>query len=627
MEQHVFQILEAINQNANLNQKKLSEICAISIGKVNYLIHDLVSGDYIYSEKKGRNISYFLTQKGIELLESGIEEFHHKKVNIHQEPLTEIKQAVILAAGRRKDFGKPAGLMAIDDNLLIKRNIDILQENGISHIVIVTGYQKEAFQSVPELSQLTFVHNPKYKWTGSMASLALAHDFISEDFLLIEDDILIEERAIKELLAHPQRDTVLIANESGSGDEAFVEIRNGYLFKISKDIHQFNHVDGEMIGVSKLSYEVFTKMVEEYKESNKNPYMNYEYMLLDVSRSYNIGYLKMHNLVWGEIDSFKHYETVTKKIYPILKRKEAEFREFQIKSYLMEALDLNDEDIQEIQPFGGMTNKNFKVLVKGKEYVLRIPGNGTEQMINRKEEKINSSLASSLGIDTELIYFNEETGVKIAELIPNAETLNGKTAKRQDYMQLTTAILRKLHTSGVTMANEFNVFEKIAEYEELMKQANGQPYPHYEEVRAQVMVLKDIYQGMNITLKPCHNDLVAENFVKSGPDKVYLIDWEYAGMNDPMWDVAAHALECEFSPEDEELFLSLYLQTDHIPLEIQQRVLMNKIFQDFLWSIWTIIKEAKGDDFGTYGIDRFNRARKNLNHDIIREMTAYEYKK
>src|SRR5579875_1142389 len=626
MEQQVFQILEAINQNAHLNQKKLSEICGISVGKVNYLIHDLVNDDYIYSEKKGRNISYFLTQKGMELLERGIEEFHYKKVKIHQEPLTEIKQAVILAAGARNDFGKPAGLMPIEDTTVLKRNIDILQENGINQIVIVTGYQKETFQEMPELSQVQFVHNPKYKWTGSMASLALAHELISEDFLLIEDDILIEERAIKELLDHPQRDTVLIADESGSGDEAFVEIRNGYLFKISKDIHQFNHVDGEMIGVSKLSYEVFTKMVEEYRKSNKNPYLNYEYMLLDVARHYNIGYLKMHNLVWGEIDSLKHYETVTNKIYPILKRKEAEFRENQIKGYFIEALDLEEHDIQEIQPFGGMTNKNFKVLAGDKEYVLRIPGNGTEQMINRKEEKVNAAIASRLGIDTELIYFNEETGVKIAELIPNAETLNSKTAKRHDNMLLTTALLRKLHTSGVTMANEFNVFQKISEYEELMKQANGRPYPHYDEVRAQVMVLRNIYEGMNITLTPCHNDLVAENLVKSGPDKVYLIDWEYAGMNDPMWDVAAHLLECEFSPEDEELFLTLYLQTETIPLEIQQRVLMNKIFQDFLWSIWTIVKEAKGDDFGTYGMDRFNRARRNLNHDIMKEM-AYEHKK
>ncbi len=626
MEQHLFHILEAINQNANVNQKKLSEICGISIGKVNYSIHDLTYGDYIYSEKKGRNISYYLTQKGLDFLQRGIEAFHHKKVKIHQEPLTEIKQAVILAAGTRKDFNKPAGLMSFEGTTLLKRNIDILQENGINDIVIVTGYQPEAFNEFPEFSHYQFVHNPKYKWTGSMASLALAKEFIKGDFLLVEDDILIEERAFKEILSHPQRDTILIANESGSGDEAFVEIKNDYLHKISKDIHQFNRVDGEMIGISKLSYEVYMKMVKEYQGKNRNPFMHYEYMLLDISRHYNIGYLKMHNLIWGEIDSLQHYETVMKKTYPILKRKEAEFREIQIKSRLMEALDLEYEDIEDIQPFGGMTNKNFKVGIKGKEYVLRIPGNGTESMINRKEEKFNVELVSQLGIDTELLYFNEETGVKIAELIPNAETLNSKMAKRQDIMELSTANFRKLHHSGLNMANRFDVFELMEEYERLMFEANGKPYVPYEEVKAQVMVLKKIYQAMDIEITPCHIDPVPENMVKSGEEKLYFIDWEYSGMNDPCWDLAAHSMESDFSPEDEELFLTLYLQQDQVPLEIQQRVIMNKIYQDFLWSTWTVIKEAKGDDFGTYGIDRFNRCRKNLNHELIREM-MYQYEK
>jgi thiamine kinase-like enzyme/choline kinase/predicted transcriptional regulator len=626
MEQHLFQLLEAINQNAQLNQKKMSEICGISIGKVNYLIHDLTSEEYIYSKKTGRNMNYYLTQKGIEFLHSGIEAYKVKKVNIHQQEITEIKQAVILAAGSRPDFDKPAGLIEFEGTTVLKRNLEILQENGINDIIIVTGYQREAFADIPEFSHFHYVDNSKYKWTGSMASLALAHDAVKGDFLLIEDDILIEERAIKELLQFPQRDCVLVSNESGSGDEAFVEIRDGYLHKVSKDKHQFNKIDGELIGISKLSNEVYTKMVQEYQQTNKNPYMHYEYMLLDIGRNYNIGYLKMLNLIWGEIDSQQQFENVTKKIYPILKRKEAEFREIQIKSHLMEALDLDYEDIEDIQPFGGMTNKNYRVVIKGKEYVLRIPGNGTESMINRKEEKFNASLASKLGLDTELIYFNEETGVKIAELIQEAETLTPKMAKRQDIMKMTAENFRILHTAPVSMANRFDVFERIEEYERLMKEANGLPYEHYEEVRQQVMILKEIYESMDIQLTPCHNDALPQNMVKSGEDKVYMIDWEYSGMNDPMWDIAWYSMESELTPEEEELYLTLYLQKDDIPLEIQQRMIMNKIFQDFLWTIWTIIKEAKGDDFGTYGTDLLNRCRKNLNHDIIREM-QYELKK
>ncbi|PDY44513.1 choline/ethanolamine kinase family protein, partial [Bacillus cereus] len=95
-----------------------------------------------------------------------------------------------------------------------------------------------------------------------------------------------------------------------------------------------------------------------------------------------------------------------------------------IKGHVMEALNISEDAITNIQPFGGMTNTNFKVSVGDSEYVLRIPGSGTEEMISRHDEMVNSNLASELGIDAELLYFNEETGVKLAELISNAETLN-----------------------------------------------------------------------------------------------------------------------------------------------------------------------------------------------------------
>jgi len=622
--EHLLRIMEVINKNNHVSQKKISDKTGLSIGKVNYLINYLIERNFVFSEKSGRNTSYYITEEGIEFLKSGYEAFKEKKINIHQQSYKEIDTAVILAAGKRKDFDYPAGLLAVEGKPLLRRNLELLQKNGITKFIIVTGFQKEALEAeLADFPDIQFIENPKYKWTGSMASLSCAEAAITDDFLLFEEDILIEESAIHQMITHPQRDCLLIASETGSGDEAFVEIKDGYLHKISKDIHQFNRVDGEMVGISKISYEVFAEMVKEFKENNQNPYMNYEYMLLDVARHYHIGYLKIHNLVWAEIDTMKQHEQVMKFTFPILKRKEAEYRENQIKHHLVEAMGVAFEEIQKIEPFGGMTNKNFKVMVKGEEYVLRLPGNGTEKMINRSEEKVNSMLASMLEIDTELIYFNEETGVKISRLIPHAETLNPTTAKREDNMRLTTSALKKLHHSGAVMENQFDVFAKMVEYEQLLQEVNGKMYEPYEEVKSQVMALKREYDMMDFQLVPCHNDLVAENFVKSGEDKIYLIDWEYGGMNDPIFDLAAHAQECDFSEEDEELFLRLYLESDEIPEDIQKRMLMNKIFQDFLWSIWTCIKEAKGDDFGTYGMDRFNRARKNLMNPLIKEHVLY----
>lgn len=108
-----------------------------------------------------------------------------------------------------------------------------------------------------------------------------------------------------------------------------------------------------------------------------------------------------------------------------------------------------------------------------------------------------------------------------------------------------------------------------------------------------------------------------ENFIKSGED-IYLIDWEYSGMNDPMWDLAAHSLESGFSKNEEKEFLSFYFPNG-ITKEELLRIQIHKICQDFLWSIWTILKEAKGVSFGDYGINRYKRAIK-----LMGELKNYE---
>ena len=179
-------------------------------------------------------------------------------------------------------------------------------------------------------------------------------------------------------------------------------------------------------------------------------------------------------------------------------------------------------------------------------------------------------------------------------------------------MDKTTSILRKLHNSNIEFKNTFNVFDEIIKYENLLKEINGKKYDDYDTVRDAVMNLKYELNILGEDLKPCHNDTVPDNFIKGKDNTFYLIDWEYSGSNDPMWDLAAHIIECDFNEDEEELFLSKYFETSNIDLVNLKKILIYKICQDFLWSIWTIVKEAKGDNFGTYGIDRYNRAIKNI---------------
>ena len=611
MYENKIKVLEILNKDINISQRKIANELGSSVGKVNSLIKELIKEEYITVADSKKGYIYVLTEKAIKELDENIKRNSLKKLNLHYENFQEVKQAVILAAGEKKEFGKPVGFLELEEKTLIERTIHILGENGVEKIIIVTGYESKFYEELAsKYDKLYLVKNDRYKWTGTMSSLALAKDLVDGDFILIENDLFFEERAISEVLQNKNRDCVLITNESGSGDEAFVEIRNNFLYKMSKDRHQFNKIDGEMIGICKISLELYKKMLEQFK-GNINPYFNYEYCILDVGRSYNIGYIKIPDLVWSEIDTGEHYEKAVNHVFPRLKRKEAEIKIQSIKNLIKNVLGVEENNIGEIKLLGGMTNKNYKVIINNKNYVLRIPGNGTEQMINRLDEKINSTLACDLALDTNLLYFDEVSGIKIAEFIENAETLNGEMAKREENMRLTLEILKKLHNSDLKFNNCFDVYTKIEEYEELLRAANGNNFDDYLEVKEEVIKLKAVMNELGVNLVPCHNDTVPENFVKSGDEKIYLIDWEYSGMNDRMWDLAAHSLECDFSEDDEELLLNIYFG-GRVEDKYRKRMLINKICQDFLWSIWTNIKEAKGDDFGSYGIDRYNRCKKNL---------------
>lgn len=115
------------------------------------------------------------------------------------------------------------------------------------------------------------------------------------------------------------------------------------------------------------------------------------------------------------------------------------------------------------------------------------------------------------------------------------------------------SILRKLHISKEKMKNIFDIYSKIELYEKLSKQKNALFFKDYYNIKERVYLLKDIID--DIKLVPCHNDTVSENFIKNRENKMYLIDWEYVGMNDPMWDLVAYCLENNFTENEEELLV------------------------------------------------------------------------
>lgn len=605
-------LFKLINSKDNLSQREIANNLNVSLGKVNATIKQLEEEQYIKIEKINNKQFYKLTEKSFKELKDSIKNARELRINIHSDDEYENpKIAVILAAGKKTQFDKPVSFLTLEESTVLDRAIEILKNNGIEKIIIVAGYKKEFYEEYKKSHpEINLVFNEEYKWTGSMASLAKAKELIDGDFILLENDLVFEEQAIKAVVESSHRDCILITNESGSGDEAFVEIRNNYLFKMSKDIHQFNKIDGEMIGISKLSFELYQMMLEEFKE-NINPYINYEYTMLDVSREYKVGYEKVVDLVWGEIDNKKQYEKIKKITFPRIKKKEINYKLDYVKEVVSKSIDVDIKDIRDIRPIGGMTNKNFKVVANDNIYIARIPGNGTEGMIDRHNEMINSILASEIGIDAEIIFFDELSGIKIARYIEGAETINSAMARSKEHTLKIAKLLKKLHQSNINMKNEFNVFKEIYHYEELLEKVNGDYYENYNEVKKDILEIETILKDCDALLVPCHIDTVPENFIKDKWGKIYLIDWEYSGLNDPMWDVAAHFIECEFTEDEEEMFLKAYFNSN-VTEKDKIKILCHKICQDFLWSLWTCVKEAQGDNFGDYGKMRYKRAIKNL---------------
>jgi thiamine kinase-like enzyme len=182
--------------------------------------------------------------------------------------------------------------------------------------------------------------------------------------------------------------------------------------------------------------------------------------------------------------------------------------------------------------------------------------------------------------------------------------------------------LKKLHTSNAPMKNKFDIGQVKTKYERLVDEVNGGYfYPNFRKLKEEVLKIKLMFDAMQVPLVPCHNDTLPDNFIKSGDNRLYLIDWEYAGLNDPVWDLAAYSLESSLTRREEDLFLSYYFSGE-ITEKIRMRMLMHKIFQDYIWSLWTIYKEAKGDNFGDYGIMRYNRAIANIEFFLSKKVSA-----
>ncbi|MCF7530282.1 phosphotransferase [Neisseria lisongii] len=258
---------------------------------------------------------------------------------------------------------------------------------------------------------------------------------------------------------------------------------------------------------------------------------------------------------------------------------------------------------------GGMTNKNYLIILDNQKYVVRIPGAMTDKLINRYSEADNSIKASNIKINVETYFFDKETGIKVTKFLTNSTALCHNTIKQRNNLKKIADTLATLHNSKIELNNEFNVFEEYQHYLSLLKNKNA--FFEYNSDINDVIQLFEIFSCLNkqekINLVPCHNDLVPENILVKQKE-CYFIDWEYSGMNDPLFDIAALFLESNFDLEEQQLFLNFYYKEEFNFLELTEKITHYQFCQDVLWFLWTLIKAENNEHFSGYAEKRIERA-------------------
>lgn len=266
-----------------------------------------------------------------------------------------------------------------------------------------------------------------------------------------------------------------------------------------------------------------------------------------------------------------------------------------------------------IERLGGMTNHSYKITRNdGQEYLVRIPGEGTEEMINRIDERKSTELACKLGIDSPLLYFGDD-GRKVMKFIHDPRPMNEDVMRRKENLLQAAEIFRRLHTCGCDTGVRFEVFEMASLYEKIIREGGVAFYEDYENVKKTVMEIKsEVDAGGEAKRVPCHNDSLVGNWVLDGAGKLYLVDWEYSGMNEPMWDLSCLSIEIDYSREDDEELLRAYFGRE-TSVEEKKRFIAAKMYVDYLWTLWGLTRVPfDGVFMQEYADNRYNRLKNNI---------------
>jgi len=243
--------------------------------------------------------------------------------------------------------------------------------------------------------------------------------------------------------------------------------------------------------------------------------------------------------------------------------------------------------------------------------VLRLPGKGTEAYIDRAVELQNAKVAAQARVSAEVIFARADTGVMLTRCIENIVTMTPEAfATRPGAAGRAGETFQRLHNCGLTFESRFELFAMIDEYLAILKAKNSKLPKGYADVVAAAQPARQALAGHPVLLAPCHCDPLCENFLDDGR-RMWIVDWEYSGMNDPLWDLGDLSVEAGLTPAQDLEMMRAYFGGE--PTEAQMgRMTIYKAMCDLLWTLWGLIQHADGnpaEDFWAYAVGRFERCK------------------
>ena len=274
---------------------------------------------------------------------------------------------------------------------------------------------------------------------------------------------------------------------------------------------------------------------------------------------------------------------------------------------------------------GGLTNVCYKVTTGGAAYVLRLAGEGTSDYIDRAAEKHNAQVAAEAGVNADVVYFDATDGTMVTRFVEGVSMNAGDGFGRDSGAPVRAArALKRVHSLGRLFRSRFDVFAAIDGYLDLLRGWRTPVPEDYYEVGRRARAVRLALEASPAALVPCHNDPWPGNLLDAD-GRIYLIDWEYSGMNDPLWDLADLSVEAEFGPEQDRTMMEAYYGAGLSPV-LYSRLEVYKAMSDLHWSVWGFVQHAKGnpaEDFRSYGLERLGRSKARMSSaDFSRHLSV-----